>query len=167
LPEEAILNKIYIIRNQKVMLDSDLAERDKLETKRVNEQIKRNKERFPRDFIFQLTKDEWEKVKSQIATSRWGGRRTLPYVFKEYSVLMLSSVLISPRAIEVMRVYTKMRELMISNKDLLLQLEEIKKNISSQDQIIDIVFDYLTKFITHEEEKQPILKVGFKSANKP
>ena len=167
LPEEVILNKIYIVRNQKVMLDSDLAELYQVETKRVNEQIKRNRTRFPSDFMFQLTKNEWENLKSQIATSSWGGRRKLPYVFTEHGVLMLSSVLSSPRAIavniEIMRVYTKMRELILSNKELLLELEEIKKNISNQDQRIDIVFDYLTKFITQEEEKEPIRKVGFKS----
>lgn len=167
IPEEVITRKIHLIRGQKVMLDSDLAELYQVETKRLNEQIKRNTSRFPEDFMFQLTKQEWNNLKSQNATSSWGGRRTLPYVFTEHGVLMLSSVLNSARAIAVnihiMRVYTKLREMIITHKDLLLELEEMKKNISAQDERIDMVFDYLTKFITQEEEKEPIRKVGFKT----
>lgn len=79
ISEEIITNKIYTVRQQKVMLDSDLADLYMVETKRLNEQVRRNKERFPQDFMFQLTKEEWENLKSQFATSSWGGRRTLPY----------------------------------------------------------------------------------------
>jgi hypothetical protein len=152
------------------MLDSDLAELYQVETKRVNEQIKRNIDRFPIDFMFQLTKEEWTILKSQIATSRWGGRRTLPNVFTEHGVLMLSSVLSSKRAIavniEIMRVYTKMRDLVMSHQDLFIELEDIKKSISSHDERINVVFDYLTKFVAQEDEKTPIRKVGFKSKKK-
>lgn len=101
IPQEVIINKIYSIRGQKVMLDSDLAELYGVETKRLNEQVKRNNSRFPDDFMFQLTIQEWENLKSQIATSSWGGRRKLPYAFTEHGVLMLSSVLNSDRAIAV------------------------------------------------------------------
>ncbi|MFT5819111.1 MAG: hypothetical protein ACI8ZM_000334 [Crocinitomix sp.] len=167
MPEEIITSKIYLIRGQKVMLDHDLAELYQVETKRINEQIKRNKERFPNDFMFQLSREEWANLKSQFATSSWGGRRTLPYVFTEHGVLMLSSVLKSDRAIAVnihiMRVYTKLRDMIIAHKDLLLEFEEIKKRISSQDDRIDLVFDYLTKFLTEEEQKEPIRRVGFKT----
>lgn len=166
ISDEIITSKIYMARDQKVMLDHDLAELYQVETKRINEQIKRNKERFPDDFMFQLSKKEWNNLKSQNATSSWGGRRTSPFVFTEHGVLMLSSVLRSDRAIAVnihiMRVYTKLRELLISHKDLLLGFEELKKRVSNQDERIELVFDYLTEFITKEDEKEPIRKVGFK-----
>src|SRR5665811_240024 len=110
IPEEVIMSKIYLIRGQKVMLDSDLAELYGVETRRLNEQVKRNIDRFPEDFMFQLMEPEFENLKSQIATSSWGGRRKLPFAFTEHGVLMLSSVLNSNLAIKVniqiMRIYT-------------------------------------------------------------
>ncbi len=93
LPDELVISKIYLIRNHKVMLDDDLAELYQVETRRLNEQVKRNIDRFPLDFMFQLTEKEWENLMSQIATSSWGGRRKMPFVFTEHGVLMLSSVL--------------------------------------------------------------------------
>lgn len=99
IPDEIITSKIYLIRGQKVMLDSDLAELYQVETRRLNEQIKRNTGRFPEDFMFRLTNEEWKNLKSQFATSSWGGRRKEPYAFTEHGVLMLSSVLNSERAI--------------------------------------------------------------------
>ncbi len=90
LPDEVIMSKIYFIRNQKVMLDSDFAELYGVETRRLNEQVKRNISRFPEDFMFQLSEVEFENLKSQFATSSWGGRRKLPNVFTEHGVLMLS-----------------------------------------------------------------------------
>ena len=93
IPDEVVINKIYMIRNEKVMLDRDLAALYGVETKRLNEQVKRNIERFPEDFMFRLTETEFDNLKSQNATSSWGGRRNLPYVFTEHGVLMLSSVL--------------------------------------------------------------------------
>lgn len=101
LPDELVISKIYLIRNHKVMLDDDLAELYLVETRRLNEQVKRNIDRFPRDFMFQLTEKEWENLMSQIATSSWGGRRKMPFVFTEHGVLMLSSVLNSDRVIQV------------------------------------------------------------------
>ena len=102
------------------MIDEDLAELYEVETKRLNEQVKRNKDRFPEDFMFQLSKNEFEILKSQNATSSWGGRRLPPYVFTEHGVLMLSSVLRSGRAVEVniqiMRIFTKMRELLFESQ---------------------------------------------------
>lgn len=85
IPDEIVINKIYLIRDEKVMLDSDLAELYGVETKRLNEQVKRNIDRFPEDFMFQLTETEFKNLKSQIATSSWGGRRTNPYVFTDSS----------------------------------------------------------------------------------
>lgn len=101
IPEEIILTKIYFIREQKVMIDRDLAELYRVETRRLNEQVKRNLSRFPEDFMFQLSELEFTNLKSQIATSSWGGRRKLPFVFTEHGVLMLSSVLNSEQAINV------------------------------------------------------------------
>jgi hypothetical protein len=127
IPEEVLMNKIYLISGTKVMLDSDLAELYQVGTKRLNEQVKRNLGRFPEDFMFQLSKEQWENLKSQNATSSWGGRRTLPYVFTEQGVAMLSSVLNSNVAInvniQIIRVFTKMREMLLTHRDLLFQME--------------------------------------------
>ncbi|MCF8379343.1 MAG: ORF6N domain-containing protein [Bacteroidales bacterium] len=99
--ETVITSKIYLIRGVNVMIDSDLAALYGVETKRLNEQVKRNPERFPEDFMFVLSDIEFENLKSQFATSSWGGRRSIPYAFSEHGVLMLSSVLNSDRAIKV------------------------------------------------------------------
>ncbi|WP_246862659.1 ORF6N domain-containing protein [Pedobacter sp. KBS0701] len=101
IPDNIVVNKIYELRGLKVMLDSDLAELYGVETKRLNEQVGRNSDRFPEDFMFQLTDEEWLNLKSQFATSSWGGRRKLPFVFTEHGILMLSSVLNSKQAIQV------------------------------------------------------------------
>jgi len=101
IPVERIEKKIFLIRNQKVMIDRDIAELYGVETRRLNEQVKRNIKRFPEDFMFQLTREEFNDLKSQIATSSWGGVRKLPYAFTENGVAMLSSVLTSDRAIDV------------------------------------------------------------------
>lgn len=128
-----IKNLIYTIRGHKVMLDSDLAMLYEVETKRLNEAVKRNIERFPSDFMFQLTEQEWEafRVRSQIATSpKGGGRQYFPYVFTEQGVAMLSSVLKSKRAIQInvqiMRTFVKMRQWAIENKDLAQRLSELE-----------------------------------------
>ena len=114
LTDESVISKIYLIRDKKVMLDKDLAEMYGVETRRLNEQVKRNLDRFPEDFMFQLNEDEFESLMSQFATSNRGGRRKRPFAFTEHGVLMLSSVLSSPTAIQVnikiMRVYTRLRE---------------------------------------------------------
>ncbi len=99
IPDDIVINKIYFIRNQKVMIDRDLAILYGVETKRLNEQVKRNLIRFPEDFMFQLTNVEFSNLKSQFVTSSWGGIRKLPFAFKEHGVLMLSSVLSSEKAI--------------------------------------------------------------------
>lgn len=150
IPKEIIASKIYQIRNQKVMLDNDLAELYQVETRRLNEQVKRNISRFPDDFMFQLTTEEWENLKSQNATSSWGGRRKLPYAFTEHGVLMLSSVLNSERAItiniHIMRVYKRIREMLLTHKDVLVELETIKQKIGSNSNDIELIFNYLKQF---------------------
>ena len=145
LPIEIIENKIFIIRGQKVMLDRDLARLYEVETKRLNEAVKRNIERFPEDFMFQLTKEEFESLesyfetsneayhlKSQIATSSWGGIRKLPYAFTEHGVAMLSSILKSQRAvainIQIIRIFNRLRNMAIEHKDLREELTELKNS---------------------------------------
>jgi ORF6N domain len=138
IPVERIAQKIYLIRGQKVMLDSDLAELYDVPTKRLNEQVKRNLERFPTDFMFQLTLEEAENLRSQFATSSsaYGGRRYLPYAFTEQGIAMLSSVLKSERAVEVniaiMRTFVKMRELMASHAELARKIEAMEKKYDEQ-----------------------------------
>lgn len=163
--QSVVISKIYLIRGLKVMLDEDLAEMYGVETRRLNEQIKRNADRFPKDFMFQLTTKEFDNLKSQNATSSWGGRRTLPFAFSEYGVLMLSGILNSPIAIQVnikiMRVYTKLREMLATNKDILLQMQKIEEKLSSHDRNIQTIFDVLKKLIN--PQPPPARKrMGFK-----
>ncbi|MBV6484828.1 MAG: hypothetical protein KFKLKKLM_01353 [Flavobacteriales bacterium] len=164
IPDEVVISKIYHLRDQKVMLDSDLAELYGVETRVLNQQVKRNEDRFPKDFMFQLTEEEWENLKSQNATSSWGGRRKLPYVFTEHGVLMLSSVLNSKKAIavniQIMRIFTKLREMILTHKDLLLEMEELRKKVVGQDDRIDMIYKYLLQFI--KEQETPRVKIGFK-----
>lgn len=155
-----------MIRDQKVMLDSDLAELYGIETKRLNEQVRRNLDRFPEDFMFQLTQEEAESLRSQFATSKIhrGGRTYLPYVFAEHGVLMLSSVLNSKQAIQVniyiMRVYTRIRELFLAHKDVFIRVEQVEKQMIKQDQKIELLFTYLNKFM--DKEDNPREQIGFK-----
>ncbi len=154
IPIERIAEKIYLIRDEKVMLDSDLAELYEVPTKRLNEQVKRNIRRFPEDFMFQLTKEEFEHLKSQIATSSWGGRRTMPYVFTEQGVAMLSSVLHSDRAIDInvaiMRTFIKLREMLSTHKDIARKIEEHDRQISN-------LYAYIEQILAQPEgRKNPI-----------
>jgi len=147
------------------MLDSDLAELYGVETKRLNEQVSRNLKRFPGDFMFQLTKEETEYLRSQFATSKKrGGRTYLPFVFTEHGVLMLSSVLNSKQAIQVnihiMRVDTRIREMFIAHKDVFVRGEQVEKQMMKQDQKIELLFNFLDKFI--DKNEKPREKIGFK-----
>ncbi len=166
VPDEVVISKIYYLRKQKVMLDSDLAELYQVETRRLNEQIKRNLERFPEDFMFRLTNEEWKNLKSQFATSSWGGRRKEPYAFTEHGVLMLSSVLNSKKAIavniQIMRIFTKLREMLKDNLNLKLEIEDIKKRLSSQNKNIELVFSYLDELLDKKENPKPRQKIGYK-----
>ena len=166
IPEDVVINKIYFIRNQKVMLDRDLAELYSVETKRINEQVKRNLSRFPEDFMFQLSEIEFQNLKSQFATSSWGGIRKLPYVFTEHGVLMLSSVLNSEKAIQtniqIMRIFTKIRQMLVDTTELRLDVETIKKKIENQGKNIELVFQYLDELIEKKETKTEREKIGYK-----
>ena len=166
IPDKLITTKIYTIRGKKVILDEDLAALYDVETRRLNEQVKRNIARFPEDFMFQLTQDEFENLKSQFATSSWGGRRKLAYVFTEQGVAMLSGVLHSERAIKVniqiMRVFIRMREMLTDTLSLKLDIEEIKKKLENQDKNIELVFSYLDELIEQKDDPEPRKRVGFK-----
>ena len=166
--EETIVEKIYIIRGLKVMLDRDLAEMYGVEVKRLNEAVKRNIARFPDDFMFQISKVEWQNLKSQIATSSWGGTRKLPYAFTEQGVAMLSSVLNSETAIQVniqiIRLFTKMKQLILDNKDLWMKIEKIEQHLVKNDEEIKTIFAYLKKLLI--QENKPREPIGFRKPGK-
>ena len=168
VPEETILEKIYIVRGQKVMLDKDLAEMYGVEVKRLNQAIKRNATRFPDDFMFQINYDEFQNLKSQFVTSSWGGTRKLPYAFTEQGVAMLSSVLNSETAIQVniqiIRLFTKMKQLILDNKDLWMKIEKIEQHLVKNDAEIKTVFAYLKKLLI--QENKPRNPIGFRVPGK-
>ncbi|RJQ48975.1 MAG: ORF6N domain-containing protein [Nitrospiraceae bacterium] len=160
IPQEVVESKILFIRGKKVMLDKDLAALYGVETKMLNRAVKRNWERFPDDFLFQLTKEEVENLRFHFGTSSWGGQRYLPYVFTENGIAMLSSVLTSKRAVQVniqiMRTFTKIREMLASNTELAKKIEALEKKYDAQ---FKIVFDAIRQLITPPEAKKK--KIGF------
>ena len=172
VPVEIIQNKIFLIRGLKIMFDKDLAKMYGIPTKKFNQQVKRNIKRFPSDFMFQLNSEEFNDLRSQIVTSSWGGQRYLPYAFTELGVAMLSSVLNSDRAIEVniqiMRVFTKLREIIISHKDLARKIDDLEKKFQAHDQKIIQIFDTIRRMMAVPEQEGPYKrhKVGF-IADKP
>jgi len=159
---EQIERQILLYRGQKVLLDVHLAALYGVTTKRLNEQVKRNRSRFPDDFTFQLTPDEVDTLRSQIATSKGGrgGRRYAPYVFTEQGVAMLSTVLNSERAIqvniEIMRAFVRLRQLLASNDRLARKLEALEKKYDAQ---FKVVFDAIRQLMTPPEPKRR--KIGF------
>ncbi|MBW6479804.1 MAG: ORF6N domain-containing protein [Bacteroidales bacterium] len=168
IPEEVILSKIYLMRTQKVMLDMDLAELYGVETKQLKRAVRRNEKRFPPDFMFELSQDEFENLRSQFGTSSWGGVRYSPMAFTEQGVAMLSSVLNSDRAIlvniRIIRIFTKMRELLMTHRDILEKLSLIEQKITDHDDNILLIFEYLKQL---EQTKQQELdqnqrkRIGF------
>ncbi len=166
ITEEFIMSKILFIRDQKVMIDSDLAQLYGVTTGNLNKSVKRNLFRFPDDFMFQLTKKEFEILIFQNGTSSWGGTRKLPFVFSEQGVAMLSSILNSEQAIKVnihiIRVFTKMRNYLINNLNLTLEVEMIKKKLINHDKNIELVFSYLDELIDKQENKIERTKIGYK-----
>lgn len=164
IPDETVVSKIFIVREKKVMLDKDPAELYDVETKALNQAVKRNLLRFPDDFMFQLSQHEFENLRSQIVTSSWGGRRTPPYAFTEQGVAMLSSVLNSERAvlvnIHIIRVFTKLREMLMTHKDILLKLDKLESKAVQHDGYIELIFKYLKELLTPKTE--PLRKIGFK-----
>jgi len=169
IPDERIMDKIYLIRGQKVMLDRDLAKLYEVETKVLKQQVKRNMDRFPDDFMFELTNDEFVNWRSQFVTSNSNrmGLRYAPMAFTEQGVAMLSSVLNSKKAIsvniQIMRIFNRIRQMLTDTLSLKLEIEEIKKKLQNQDKNIEVVFSYLDELITKQDEKIPRKRIGFKA----
>ena len=156
IPEEVVMSKIYVIRNIKVMLDRDLAELYGVETKQLKRQVKRNMNRFPDDFMFELTVQEFTEWRSQFGTSNNDkmGLRYAPFAFTEDGVAQLSTVLNSERAIKVniqiIRLFSKMRKLTLNHSEIIQKLEELENNDFEHDKKIELIFDYLKQL---EEQK--------------
>mgnify|MGYP006268473325 CR=1 FL=1 len=166
LAEQKILNRIYLIRGKKVMIDEDLADLYAVETRRLNEQVKRNIKRFPKDFMFSLTAREFENLKSQNATSSWGGRRKLPIAFTEQGVAMLSSVLHSDTAIainiRIIRVFSKIREYALTHRDILLQLSQMERSVKGNSRDIENIFAVLKELLEKHKKPSARNKIGFR-----
>ena len=161
VPAERIDRSIYVIRGQKVMLSSDLAALYDVQTRALNQAVRRNLDRFPGDFMFQLTPREFRNLKSQFVTSSWGGaRRSRPYAFTEQGVAMLSSVLNSPRAvqvnIEIMRAFVRLRQVLASHADLARKLAALESKYDAQ---FRVVFDAIRELMTPLEP--PRKRIGF------
>lgn len=168
LPVDRIEKRILLIREQQVMLDTDLAELYEVETKVLNQAVKRNIKRFPDDFMIQLTKEEYEVLRSQTVTLESSGRgkhrKYMPYAFTEQGVAMLSSVLRSERAVEVniqiMRAFVKLREVMATHKDLARKITELEKRHASHDENFRVVFDAIRRLLEPPPAKKK-RRIGF------
>ena len=163
LKPEALAKLVFLIRGEKIMLDTDLAMLYGVETGALNRAVKRNAERFPSDFMFQLGADEWENLRCQIGiSSSHGGRRGAPYGFTEQGVAMLSSVLRSPRAVEVniaiMRTFVQLRRLMDSNQDLARRIDSLEARYDEQ---FSAVFDAIKQLITDDKQRKGKRPIGF------
>lgn len=165
VPDEIVMSKILLIRGKKVMIDRDLAELYGVPTKRLNEQVKRNIKRFPEDFMFQLTEEEKEEVVAKcdhLKTLKYSP--VLPYVFTEYGAVMLASVLNSDRAIEVnvqiVRIFTQMREMLMTNQEILLKLEQLERQTLQNSDDIQMIFTALKELLNPPQEPRP--RIGFR-----
>jgi len=174
IAEEVIISKIYSIRGKQVMLAQDLADLYEVETKVLNQQVKRNISKFPERYMFQLTKDEYDRLRSQNVTLKRGQHvKYLPYAFTEHGILMLSSVLNSERADKVnmliIDTFVKLRELMFMHKDVIHQLEQVQNKLTEHDNQIMVIFEYLKQFeaVKQQELEQKNRKtIGFKTPGK-
>lgn len=168
IPEEALLHKIYLLRNAKVMLDRDLADLFGVKPIRLREQVKRNPAKFPGHFMFQLSEKEVELLIAQQAIpSRQHLGGSMPYAFSEHGILMLANVLKSDLAIQmsirIIELFVKWREILYSNTDLKLEVENIKRKVKNHDQNIEIVFRYFDELL--EQKAEPRRQIGFKVAD--
>jgi hypothetical protein len=167
--EELISNKIYFIRNQKVMFDTDLALLYGIETKVLNQAVKRNISRFPPDFMFELSKIEYEASRSQFVTlknGRGSNLKYLPSVFTEHGVLMLSSILKSEKAIQtniqIMRIFTKVRQMLLDTTEMKIDIIQIQKKLENHDKNIELVFSYIDELTEKTASEKPRNKIGYK-----
>ena len=163
IPEEIIEKKIFLIRGHKIILDQHLAELYNVPTKVLIQAVKRNRGRFPIDFLLQLSQKEFKNLRSQSVTSSWGGRRYLPYAFTEQGVAMLSSVLNSERAIQVniaiMRAFVKLRKILSTHKELVYKLNELERKVEKHDGEIHVIFEAIRRLMA--EPEKPKSKIGF------
>ncbi len=172
IPDEVVMSKIYLIRGMKVMLDKDLAELYGVETRTLKQQVKRNIERFPKDFMFQMTKEELKNWRSQfvISNSDKIGLRYAPFCFTEHGVLMLASVLNSERAIQIniqiVRIFTKLKGMLRIHKDILDKLNNFEEKLADHDDKIMLIFEYI-KQLEQTKQEEPDFKnrkkIGYKS----
>ena len=159
LPEATIISKIFLIRGKKIILDRDLANFYGIETRRLKEQVRRNPERFPEDFMIEFTKEELENFRKQFGNSNKEimGLRIPPFAFTEHGILMLASVLNTERAIQVniqlVRIFNKMREMLQSNKELIVELEQLRDKINDHDNKFILIFDYLKQFDKNRKQQ--------------
>jgi hypothetical protein len=173
ITEETVVNKIYLIRGRKVMIDRDLAEMYDVETSQLKRQVKRNIDRFPEDFMFEMNKEELQNWRSQFGISNEYkmGLRYAPFCFTEQGVAMLSSVLKSKTAIhvniQIIRIFTRIRTVLLTHKDLLLKMEQLEKTMLKQDEKtnkheeeIQLIFKALKQLLNPPTE--PMRKIGFK-----
>jgi hypothetical protein len=169
IPMERIQNFIFLIRGEKVLLGQQLAELYGVSVKVLIQAVKRNRERFPKDFVFLLTRQEFTNLKSQIVTSSWGGmRRAMPYAFTEQGVAMLSSVLRSKRAVQVnvaiMRAFVSLRRLLATNETLARKLAELERRLEGHDQAIKSLFDAIRELMA--PPAKPKREIGFHAIGK-
>ncbi len=169
--DEVVMNKIYIVRGQKVMLDRDLAELYQIETKYLKRQVKRNIERFPDDFMIELTKEEGDSLRCQFGTLKRGEHiKYLPYAFTEQGVAMLSSVLSSSKAIQVniqiIRIFTRIRQMLMDNTEIRLAIEKLEKKTDNNTKNIEVVFQYMDELTDKKEISKPRKKIGYKLPKK-
>jgi flagellar capping protein FliD len=167
IPDERIMDKIYLIRDQKVMLDRDLAVLFSVKARRLREQIKRNPDKFPSHFMFQLNESEVEIMVSQNAIpSRKHLGGTLPYVFSEYGVLQLANVLSSNIAVQmsikIIEIFVRLKQILTDTQSLKFEIEMIKKKLQNQDKNIELVFSYLDELIAKQEKNLPRKRIGYK-----
>lgn len=169
VPEEVLVNKIFLVRGKKVMVDRDLAELYGVETKRLKEAVRRNKERFPADFMFEMKAAEFKNWRTQFATSNPEARKGMryrPFCFTEQGVTMLSCILNSPRAIDVnirvIRVFTRLREALMSNKDILLKLEKLEKQVMKNSDDVTRIFTVLRQLL--QEPQSPRTRIGYRTS---
>lgn len=166
IPDEVVMSKIYLIRGQKVMLDRDLAELYGVETKVLKQAVRRNSGRFPEDFMFEMTKEEFDRWRKESVTDVGDrkGLRYAPFCFNEQGLTMLSCVLNTRKAIEVnlqvIRIFTRLREMIITHKDILLKLEQVERKLLNHDGDIKLIFQYLKEFLN--PKTRPVRKIGFK-----
>ena len=166
VPDEVVMNKIYIIKGLKVMIDRDLAELYAVETKVLKQGVRRNINRFPPDFMFEMSEKEFANWRSHFVTSKEDrlGLRYAPFCFTEQGVTMLSCILKSERAIavniQIIRIFTKLREMIVTHKDILLQLEKLERKVTAHDEDIKLIFAALKELLNPPIEPRP--RIGFR-----